>query len=129
MRKQERIDYWVDIAEYDLITARAMLETGRHLYVVFMCQQAIEKIIKAIYIQKYDVEPPRSHNLAYVFNKLNLSASEQIIELFTMLTAYYIETRYPTYKERLSTVMTREKAEQYFERTQEAFRWLKSQLL
>ncbi len=33
----DRITYWLEIAEYDLVTARAMLETGRLLYVGFMC--------------------------------------------------------------------------------------------
>ena len=33
MTEQNKIDYWVDIADYDLKTAEAMLETGRFLYV------------------------------------------------------------------------------------------------
>ena len=45
----EKIRYWVDISEYDLATAEAMLTTGRYLYVGFMCHQAIEKILKAHY--------------------------------------------------------------------------------
>ena len=35
--------YWLDSAEYDLQTARAMLETRRLLYVGFMCHQTVEK--------------------------------------------------------------------------------------
>ncbi len=37
MTEQHEIDYWIDIADYDLKTAEAMLETGRYLYVGFMC--------------------------------------------------------------------------------------------
>ena len=43
MDVNERYSYWEDIAEYDFETANAMLNSGRYLYVVFMCQQAIEK--------------------------------------------------------------------------------------
>ena len=32
MNKEERIDYWVSVAEYDLETAEAMYSTGRWLY-------------------------------------------------------------------------------------------------
>ncbi len=39
----EKIKYWIDIAEYDLETAKAMLSTKRYLYVGFMCHQVIEK--------------------------------------------------------------------------------------
>lgn len=45
----DKIRYWVEIAEYDLATAEAMLETGRYFYVGFMCHQVIEKILKAHY--------------------------------------------------------------------------------
>jgi len=47
MNKQDKVKYWVDIANYDFDTAKAMLESKRFLYVGFMCHQTIEKILKA----------------------------------------------------------------------------------
>jgi len=44
----ERAEYWIEIADYDIATAKAMLQTGRYLYVGFMCQQTIEKSLKAL---------------------------------------------------------------------------------
>lgn len=46
----EKIRYWIDLAEYDLETARVMLTGKRFLYVGFMCHQAIEKILKGYYV-------------------------------------------------------------------------------
>ncbi len=69
MDKKEKVEYWLDIADYDLETAKSMLQSGRYLYVVFMCQQAIEKVIKALYVNTFDAEAPRSHNLAFIFTK------------------------------------------------------------
>ena len=46
MTKEEKYDYWFDIAQYDLETAQSMFAAGRWLYVIFMCQQAIEKLCK-----------------------------------------------------------------------------------
>ena len=43
----DKVQYWIDIAEYDMETASAMLQTGRYLYVGFMCHQTMEKILKA----------------------------------------------------------------------------------
>ncbi len=42
----EKVLYWIDIAEYDMETAKVMLEGKRFLYVGFMCHQVIEKILK-----------------------------------------------------------------------------------
>jgi HEPN domain-containing protein len=44
------VSYWIDITEYDLETAEAMLVTKRFLYVGFMCHQAIKKYLKACYV-------------------------------------------------------------------------------
>ncbi|MDR1086173.1 MAG: HEPN domain-containing protein [Deltaproteobacteria bacterium] len=38
------------MAQYNLETAANMFESGRWLYVLFMCQQAIEKLVKDLYI-------------------------------------------------------------------------------
>ena len=46
-----KVAYWTDIADYDLKTAEAMYQTGRWLYVAFMCHQVIEKTIKAYNIE------------------------------------------------------------------------------
>ncbi len=45
----KRVKYWIDLSDYDLETAAAMLYSGRYLYVGFMYHQTIEKIIKAYF--------------------------------------------------------------------------------
>jgi len=43
----EQINYWVELSDYDIETAVAMLKSKRYLYVGFMSHQAVEKILKA----------------------------------------------------------------------------------
>jgi len=62
---KENVKYWLEIAEYDIITAKAMLTSGRFLYVGFMCHQTIEKALKAV-IARDCAEgeiPPKTHHL------------------------------------------------------------------
>ncbi len=70
MNNEEKYDYWEDIATYDLETAEDMLLPGRYLYVVFMCQQAIEKLAKGLYVLYKDEEPPRIHNIWNIFDRI-----------------------------------------------------------
>ena len=37
----DKIEYWLEMCEYDFETAKAMLKSKRYLYVGFMCNQAI----------------------------------------------------------------------------------------
>ena len=49
MTIEEKIKYWIELSDYDIETADAVLQTKRYLYVGFMCHQTIEKIFKAVY--------------------------------------------------------------------------------
>ena len=40
-------EQWAERANYDLDTARAMLKSERYIYVLFCCQQAVEKALKS----------------------------------------------------------------------------------
>ncbi len=119
------VAHWVERAEYDLGTAKAMLDTGRYLYVGYMCQQAAEKLLKAIIAQQNKENLP-IHNLsrlaeiAEIKNHLN---SEQF-NFLAELTPYCIEARYGDYKESLSEIINEKKAKEIYEKTQEIFKWL-----
>ena len=124
----EKIDYWLDIAEYDLKTSKAMLDTGRFLYTVFMAQQALEKLLKALYLKNKQEEPPFTHNLLYIAKATSLEFTVEQKEFLNKLTAYYIEGRYPLYKEKLSTLVDKEEADKVFNTATEMFSWIKSQI-
>lgn len=135
MDNKEKYGYWEDIAEYDLDTAEAMLLSGRYLYVVYMCQQAVEKLVKGLFVLHKGEEPPRIHNIWNIFDRIfdidKFEESEKLViekhfSFFDELLAYYISERYPSYKEKLSKSITKEKASEVLAKTKEVFSWLKS---
>ena len=77
----QKIDYWLDIADYDIQTARSLHSSGRYLYAVFMCQQATEKMLKANYMGKFSKEAPFSHNLVYLNSLMELGISDKQLKL------------------------------------------------
>lgn len=60
-----KIRYWMDLSDYDLETAEAMLLSKRYLYVGFMCHQTIEKAFKAYFAKLTSETPPFKHSLSY----------------------------------------------------------------
>ena len=128
MTPEEKIEHWLDIAEYDLETATAMQESGRYLYTVFMCQQALEKLLKAIHIRQTGKEAPRTHNLIYLSGLANIQPETEYLQTMTRLNTYYIEGRYPSYKQKLSQLLDKHTTEDLLNKSQEIFQWLKSQL-
>ena len=124
------VSYWVDIAEYDLKTAEAMLATERYLYVGFMCHQTIEKFFKAYYVRTIRDTPPYTHNLSRLagFSGIYKRLNESQREFLDILEALNIEVRYPTNKDAILKSVTGEKCELLVGQTKELSEWIKSQL-
>ena len=126
---QDSVQKWVEISEYDLTTAQAMFESGRYLYVAFMCQQAVEKILKAIYTQKKKSIAPRTHSLLYLIDTLELTVTDQQKLLLSELNQFYLEGRYPNEQTKLTVEVDTHKAGYYLEITREVWTCLKQMLL
>ena len=82
-------------SEYDFTTARHMLNTGRHVYVVFMCHIAIEKLLKAIVAEKTDRVPPKTHNLIYLIKLADLAIPQDLFDFIAKINNASVVTRYP----------------------------------
>ena len=129
MTEREKYEYWLEYAKTDLDTAEFMVESKRWLYVMFMCQQAIEKLVKGLYglyINFDDI--PRVHNITRLFNdftdKLPQSINRDYIEFFNLLSDYYLNNRYPEYVQHLRERMAEGKSREVFMKTKEVFEWL-----
>ena len=126
----EKIRYWVDISEYDLATAEAMLTTGRYLYVGFICHQAIEKILKAHYQLMKEKMPPKTNNILFLLKAATLfdSLSDRQKAFMETLLPMNIESRYPDYRDRLLKSLDREKCSKILHETREMHAWIKEKL-
>ncbi|MCH8120366.1 MAG: HEPN domain-containing protein [Planctomycetes bacterium] len=124
------IKNWISLAKYDLETAEAMLNAGRYLYVAFMCQQAIEKILKACYVKEFNDTPPYTHNLLRLAKELSFFSKigSDKLEHVEVLNAYYIESRYTEEFGELVAVLTEEKTREILDSTKGLFEWLKYQI-
>jgi len=119
---------WVEVSAYDKDTAEAMYKAGRYLYVMFMCQQAVEKMLKGLVMQETGKFPPKTHDLNKLVTLCNIELDGPQIELVSDLTTYYIETRYPEDIRRMSAEIDKRLAETYLKDTKEFLKWLKARI-
>ena len=126
MNKQTAINYWFNMADYDLKTAQVMLDGRRYLYVGFMCHQVIEKALKGLYVKQHHKIPPYTHNLLTLCADLNLNLTKEQQDFFTELNPLNIEARYPEMKEYLGKAVSKKKASILLEDTKSTYKWLKS---
>jgi len=126
----EKIKYWVDLSDYDFDTALAMQQSGRYLYVGFMCHQTIEKIFKAYFNLVSNEPAPYSHSLSYLAKKANIydSFTDDFKDFIDILEPLNIEARYPSHKERLLKSLSKERCESILQNTRNLQQWIKEKL-
>lgn len=126
----EKIKYWTDLAEYDIVTAEAMLNSNRLLYVAFMCHQTIEKILKAVFVKELNATPPYIHNLLSLATKSKIlnKMDDSQIDFIDELEPLNIEARYPTYKDEIFYTLNYDYCKILLNKTKELYAWIKQLL-
>jgi HEPN domain-containing protein len=120
---------WIASSNYDMQTAKAMFETGRYLYVVFICHLAMEKMLKALLSQKYPQDiPPKIHNLITLAQKAGIKPPDNLKDFFLRIDNVSVVTRYTEDMRALAKDFNKESAKLILSETRKILKWLKQNL-
>ncbi|RJQ46347.1 MAG: HEPN domain-containing protein [Nitrospiraceae bacterium] len=125
---EKDVMYWLNLSGYDIKTADAMFNSRRYLYVLFTCQQAAEKMLKALVTKNTKQFPPKTHDLLRLADLSRVDIDETRKEFLAKLSYYYIETRYPEEVVKISKDINRKTAFEYLNNTKAILKWLKPKL-
>ena len=116
---------WLDRVTYDLDTAKAMLQTGRLIYAIFMCQQSLEKCFKALlsYREKEIIPIHNLRRLAELSVGIYELNPDALIKL-DFLSNFYINARYKEDLQQLSRGITETTAQDFIQFTEDFVKWL-----
>lgn len=126
----DKTTYWFDVADYDLATAKDLVQSKRWIYVAFMCHQTLEKGLKAYWCATQPTDPPYTHNLLTLISGVNLThelSSEQKLFIQAMMPLN-IEARYPDYKNAIAKSLNAERSLEIIAKTEEFYLWIKNKL-
>jgi HEPN domain-containing protein len=126
--EEKDVKSWLDASRYDLETAKALLKSHRYMYVLFMCQQSLEKLLKAHITAQTREFPPRVHNLARLAELTSLEFSQEEKMLLERLSLYYLQSRYPPDVQALAKTVKASMATAHFEQTEVLWQRLRRRL-
>lgn len=96
MKRETNAQEWLRLAEGDRRVAHLLLQDGEYDACAFHCQQATEKLFKAIIVKRTNEPPPYIHDLRPLFRYISdLGIDGDIVLATNSLNAYYAATRYP----------------------------------
>ena len=94
MTETEVIDHWRNGARSELQSAKLLADGGQYSGALFHCHLAVEKGLKAQYMEELREEPPPTHNLVFVAEKLKREWSDDEKRQLDSLTQYAVAARY-----------------------------------
>jgi HEPN domain-containing protein len=126
----DKVEYWVRIAEYDVESARALLNAKRYLHVGFMCHQVVEKMLKAYYVDTKNEIPPRIHNLRRLASLTGIydEMTNEQRDFVDTLEPLNIEGRYPADNDDVSAALDDTACRDLVAKTEELHEWIEQRL-
>ena len=124
MDKKEKIAYWVKSSGKDWKAANHLFEKGDYAYALFFGHLTIEKLLKAIFVQRFNEVPPYTHRLVFLAEKIGLDMSSERLELLEVITDFHLEARYPDEKFSFFKKCTKEFTDEHFKKVGGLRRWL-----
>lgn len=125
MVKFKASEEWIRQAKYDLDTAKAMFKARRYIYTVFMCHLSVEKGLKGLFVQSFQKEPPKSHDLNYLCNKVKLNLPEELRKFMDRLNDLSVPSRYPDELDRVLKQYDKRRTEEILKDSTKLLLWLK----
>lgn len=125
------VKYWLELADYDLATAKDLYKSKRWIYVAFMCHQTLEKTLKAYWCKTQGSDSvPYIHNLLRLAEGSELKAqmSEEQLSFLDLMIPMNIEARYPDYKASIAASLNADRCNLIISKTEELQTWIKSKL-
>lgn len=119
---------WLKQADYDMDTAEVMFDGKRYIYAVFMCHLSLEKALKGLYLHRLKEIPPKTHNLVYLTERVQLRLPENLYDSVFILNRVSVPTRYPDDLQRMLKDYSEERTRQIIEKGKEVLKWLKREL-
>lgn len=138
MKTIDKYKYWILLSNYDLETVKVLIEGERWVYVAYVCQQAIERQLKGMYVYYTNKEAPKTHNASFLFEKI--ISNEQFVasknssflsrkeecEDFLVDVMFYYMSDYPfSYKNIANRFIDRDTAQELYKKTVETIEWLR----
>lgn len=125
MRRE--IDVWVQQAEIDLESAEKNFNQQTYYVCAFLCQQAVEKLMKALIMVKTKNAPPNLHNLRELGELIGLPLTLQ--SKARKLSRDFIISRYPDAAGDVPAKIYDEQiTKEILSDAKELFEWLQKQL-
>ncbi|MEW6063460.1 MAG: HEPN domain-containing protein [Nanoarchaeota archaeon] len=123
---KEETKRWLKLAEDDIKSAESNFNNGQYYVCVFLCQQSVEKALKALLIKKTN-KLIKIHDLVILGTKVGMP--KELLKACDKLNGTYMDTRYGDINGELpSEKFTKGVSLKFLNDAKEIIKWLKKNI-
>ena len=120
--------YWRTSSDLNYRTMQNLMNTKDYPWALFMGHLVIEKLIKALYVKKFQKHPLLSHDLLRLFEKIDISLPSGYDEWLDEVTTFNLNARYDDYKQSFYKLCTLGYTNEWISKIEILRQWLINQL-
>ena len=124
----KKVEGWIDGAEESLAIAKQQLDSGRHLWAIFFCHLAIEKMLKAAVMHKTGQLAPKTHHLLHLLKLTELCPADETLAFLRRVNMLSVPTRYPEDQSDIGRAFNQSRTRDFLDKTIEAIRWIRESM-
>lgn len=122
------VNHWVATSEQYLDTMMVLFKAKSFSWALFLGHISIEKMLKALYVQKFEKHAPFTHNLYRLAELVEIEISEEYADWLDEITTFNISARYDDYKKEFAKSCTETFTKDWIDKIDTLQSWIKKKL-
>jgi len=122
------INYWKNSSEQNYQTMKNLLKSQDYNWALFLGHLVLEKLLKALYVKKYQKHSLFTHDLLRISKKIELKTSKDQEEWLDEISTFNINARYDNYKQDFQRLCDENFTLFWIEKIENLRQWLIRQL-
>lgn len=131
MNNIDLMQFWIDSSDEDYNVMHVLYRNKKNSYCLFFGHLVIEKLLKALYAKNNKNAPhaPKSHDLLYLSEKMELKLTEEQKDLLDTITSFNMNARYDDYKKEFYFKCSDDYTNEQINNIEEVRTWIKNLLI
>ena len=122
------IKYWIETSEEDFDTMQTLFNAKKYAWALFLGHISVEKLLKALYVNKKNKTAPFIHNLYRIAELSEIDMPDEYADWLDTITTFNINSRYDDYKREFYSLCTYDFTLLWTERIKNIRQWIKKML-
>ena len=122
------VRHWIDTSEDDFKTMLSLYDSKSYGWALFLGHISIEKLLKALYVNKYQKHAPLTHNLYRLAELCEIELTDEYSDRLDKITSFNINARYDDFKREFYSMCTPKFTKDWINEIKNIRLWIKQML-